>query len=69
MGGMFKKSTPKPAPAPAPAPTVDDAQVQAAAADERKRTALLSGRASTILTGGEGDATDPETAKKKLLGM
>lgn len=68
MGGMFKKSKPRPAPAPV-APTTNAAEVQAAAEAERKRTQMLAGRASTILTGGEGDMTDPETAKKKLLGV
>lgn len=67
MGGLFKSKTPKTAPTPV-APTTNDAEVQAAAEAERRRTQMLAGRASTILTGGSGDTSDPDTAKKKLLG-
>lgn len=67
MGGLFKKSTPKPAPPP-PAPTADNSEVQAAAEAERIRSQKLAGRASTMLTGGDGVTEEVETAKKKLLG-
>lgn len=57
--------------APPPAPTQSDAEVQAAALAERRRAANAKGRASTILTGGEGDTTGAPVAKpalKNLLG-
>jgi hypothetical protein len=57
--------------APAPAPKIDDASVQQAALAERQRAARAKGRASTMLTGGEGDTTGAPVAKpvlKELLG-
>lgn len=61
LGGMMGSATnantpapPPPIPAPAPMPTIDDAAVQAA----KKRALLASqsttGRASTILSSGQG---------------
>ena len=69
MGGMFSKpKRPRPAPAPV-APTMDNSEVQAAAEAERKRAQMMAGRASTMLTGGDGATEDVATAKKTLLGM
>lgn len=53
-------------PAVQPAPTKSDAEVQSAALRERERARLAKGRASTILTSGEGDTTPAPTAKKLL---
>lgn len=49
-----------------PAPQKSDAEVQEAALRERERARLAKGRASTILTSGEGDTSDAPTAKKLL---
>lgn len=68
MGGLFKSKTPKVQPAPPP-PTDNSAEVRDAAEAERVRTQMMRGRASTVLTGGEGDTSEAETAKKKLLGV
>jgi hypothetical protein len=62
-------SMPKPS-APPPPPS-DSAEVQAAAEAERRRAAAAKGRASTILTGGQGDTTGAPVerpALKALLG-
>lgn len=72
-------SSPKPPPMPAPVaipaappPTTDSAEVKKAAEDERVRQTRLKGRGSTLLTGGLGDTSTPDTsapaAKKVLLG-
>ena len=66
MGSLF--SSPKVSTPPPVAPTVDDSAVQAAAAAERRRRAMAAGRASTILTGGEGVTERAETASATLLG-
>jgi hypothetical protein len=42
--------------------------VQGAALRERERARRARGRASTILTGGEGDTSDAAIGDKKLLG-
>lgn len=60
------------APAPAPAPTTESPEVKKAGEDERGRQTRLKGRGSTLLTGGLGDTSTPDTAnptaKKVLLG-
>lgn len=69
MGGLF--SSPKiqaPAPAPPP-PGPAAAEVQDAMKRERRRTASATGRASTVLTGGQGLTSEATTASKKLLGQ
>lgn len=50
------------------APTVSDTEVQDAAAKERDRARRARGRASTILTGGEGDTSQAPVGPKQLLG-
>ena len=69
------KAPPMPAPiqaAPTPAPTTESPEVKKAAEDERVRRTRLKGRGSTLLTGGLGDTSTPDTAnptaKKVLLG-
>lgn len=74
MGGLFSSPAPPPAPpppppTPAPAPTVSDESAQEAAAAERKRRSLAQGRASTVLTSGEGDTSEANTASAQLLGQ
>lgn len=59
-----------PAPPPPPAP-VTTPEVNGAAEAERQRAARAKGRASTILTGGQGDTTGAPVEKpalKALLG-
>jgi len=60
-----KMVAPQALPPPAP-PTAEDAAAKAeqAAADLRKRR----GAASTVLTGAQGDTSQPLTATKALLG-
>ena len=68
MGGIFSAPSAPAAPAPLPPPpTRSDVDVQDAAIAERRRRANASGRASTILTSGEG-VKDEVTTTKKLLG-
>lgn len=72
MGGVVKKvfgggEKMKPPPAPKP-PGMGAAEVEAAAAAERARVAAMQGRASTMLTGGDGVEDEAEIARKKLLG-
>ncbi len=68
MGGLISPKRPKAPPPPPPPPEKDDSEVQAAAAAERERQRKARGRASTILTGGEGLTTNASTARKQLLG-
>lgn len=58
------------APAPPPPPPTPDTKSEdlAREANEQRLRAAQAGRASTILTGGEGVEEDAQTAKKKLLG-
>jgi hypothetical protein len=65
MGGVF--SAPK-APAPPVTPTVNDGQLQADAAAERKRRAGAQGRGATILSSGGMTDAATSTAKSTLLG-
>ena len=68
MSGILS-TPPAPALPPPPAPPgPSSADVQAKAAAERKRLAAQRGRASTILTGGQGVVDDGGVAKKTLLG-
>lgn len=72
MGGVVKKvfgggDKMKPPPATKP-PGMSTAEVEAAAANERARVAAMQGRASTMLTGGDGVDDEADLAKKKLLG-
>ncbi len=69
--GKFSPSTPSvppPPPLPPPPPDKSDAEIQAKAAEERKRLQLAQGRGSTILTGGEGVADEANIGTKTLLG-
>jgi len=68
MGGIMGGGAATVAPPP-PASTRSETDVQAAAAAERERLRKMRGRASTILTGGEGDTSAPTLASKNLLGM
>lgn len=69
MSGLFSKPKMPPPPAPPPPPSLSSAEVRDAAERNRRRSALASGRASTMLTGGDGLADEPETARKRLLGQ
>lgn len=61
-----RNDAPAPAPIPAPPPSRDSAPVTDTAAEERRRRQLAAGRASTIITGGQGVQTNG--ASKVLLG-
>lgn len=66
-------SGPSKAAAPAavytPPPTQADPSVQAAARAQAVATANAAGRESTLLTGGQGDTSQPSIASKTLLGQ
>lgn len=67
--GFFSPSPPSPPPPPPPPPTITDPSVEEArrkAIEDSARKAR--GRASTILTGGQGDLSEAPVAKKTLLG-
>lgn len=68
MGGIFggRPSLP-PVPPPVAPPSRTDAEVQDAAAQERRRRRALVGRASTNLTGDEGVA-GVATTQRSMLG-
>ena len=68
MGGLISPKKPKAPPPPPPPPEKDDEEVQAAATAERERQRKARGRASNILTGGDGLTTGARTARKRLLG-
>jgi len=67
MGGIFGGSQPALQPLPPP-PSRSDADVQAAALATRRRAANASGRASTILTSGQGVRDEVDTRKTVLGG-
>ena len=71
MAGLFggdSDNDPVVVPVPPPPPTRSDAEVQAAALRIRQQRAAAQGRASTILTGGQGVTDEVVTEPKKLLG-
>ncbi|HEY2068270.1 MAG TPA: hypothetical protein VGG48_01850 [Rhizomicrobium sp.] len=49
-------------------PSLTDPSVQAAARDQTAADANAEGRASTILTSGLGDTSNPQLQKKQLTG-
>lgn len=51
-----------------PAPTIADPSVAAAALAQQTAYANQAGRASTILTGGQGDTSVVNAYRKTLLG-
>jgi len=61
-------STPS-VPTPPPAPSMADPAVEEARRKQIEAQKRAKGRASTILTGGQGDTTTPELGKKTLLGQ
>lgn len=63
-------SSPSISGAPAPTPQIQqqDNAVLAASDAERRRQAMASGRASTLLTGGMGVTSPATTQSKTLLG-
>lgn len=66
---IFGGSKPKAPPPPPPPPTEDSAAEKLAReANEHRMRAGAAGRASTMLTTGEGVTEELNTAKKKLLG-
>ncbi len=54
---------------PGPVPQYTDPSIQAAAAASQAANQRAAGRASTILTSGQGDASPLTTNKKSLLGI
>lgn len=69
MGKLLGGSKPKAPPPPPPPPTEESAADKLAKeANEQRIRAGTAGRASTMLTGGEGVEEDVQTAKKRLLG-
>lgn len=70
MSGIFSSpKAPAAPPPPPPPPTRSDADVQAAALDARQRRSRAQGRASTVLTSGEGVTSEATPASKTLLGQ
>lgn len=65
-GSSYTPPPPTPAPTPSPAPTVDQARDQA----QKQDVALKrQGRAANILTGAQGDLSNPQVKSgKDLLG-
>lgn len=68
MGGIFGGAAPKAPAAPLPPPDRGDEDIQLAARNERLRQAGTQGRASTILTSGQGVTDETTPVKKTLLG-
>jgi hypothetical protein len=71
MAGIFG-GTPTPKVVEAPAPPAIDTAAQAQSDEVARQQAIAlraGGRASTQLTGGLGDPTEPTTAKKQLMGQ
>ena len=67
MGGIFSSPAPAAPAPPPPPPDRGDADVQLAARRERLRQAGTQGRASTILTSGQGVTEEATPVKKTLL--
>ena len=69
MGKVFGGSKPKapPPPPPPPDPNIEAERLKKEAEEQRIRSGA-GGRASTMLTGGEGVEEDATTAKKRMLG-
>jgi len=65
FGGPSVPSVPA---APQPPPTVVDPPIQSAADAIRAATAMAAGRASTILTSGQGVLNQPPVLRRVLLG-
>lgn len=65
---IFGGSKPKAPPPPPPPPTEDSAAEKLAREANEQRMRAGAGRASTMLTTGEGVTEELNTAKKKLLG-
>lgn len=65
FGGGKVKAPPPPPPPPTEESAADKLAKEA---NEQRLRAGAAGRASTMLTGGEGVEEDAKTAKKKLLG-
>lgn len=59
---------PKMAPPPPPPPVMSDAAMQGAYSGEKRRQRAMSGRGSTILTGGSGIMGAAPTGKTVLGG-
>lgn len=69
MSGLFGGHTSTPAvPTATPVPTAVDTNAIAAAQASATAQANAAGRASTILTSGQGDTSAASIAKKTLLG-
>jgi hypothetical protein len=68
MGGLFGGAAPAAPEPPPPPPDRGDADVQLAARKERLRQSKSQGRASTILTSGQGVTDEATPVKKTLLG-
>lgn len=69
MGGIFGGGAPAAAPAPPPPPPErSDEEVQQAAREERLRRSKAQGRASTILTSGQGAPDSGSAGVVTLLG-
>ena len=69
MGGLFGGGPKIPTPAPViPVPTLSSPSVLAAEQAQAAATAQAAGRASTLLTGPQGDTSTTAVAKKTLLG-
>lgn len=64
----MQAAQPAPVPPPPPAPTATSPAVQQAAQDENASQQQAAGRASTILTGGQGVTSPANTIKAQLLG-
>lgn len=70
MSGLFgKPKRNRSSQAEAQPPAEPRPDPRKAAAEERKRRMKQSGRASTILIGGQGDVSTARTASKMLLGI
>jgi hypothetical protein len=68
MGGLFSSKAPAPVAIEPPPPKIDSVVVQATSDAERRRQKMNRGRASTMLTGGQGLTTDANTGTKQLMG-